>query len=276
MVVLTIMPIYKLTVEKKWGEIVLYLSLGILVITPFLIRNVMISGYLLYPYPEIDLFSVDWKMPASNLIRDRDEIKAWAWGLRDVNRANAPFSEWFPVWKSNIGRNMYIVFLASVICIPLALAIGVIHGLRKKEWNFLHISICMIMCFIFWFLFAPLLRYGQVYLLLLPFYLLGNVLTKVEKEDIVIVVMVALGSYYIAPMIKSSINTEEIYPVVSADYELKDCYTVDFENLQLRIPQTGDQVGYYDFPSTPYEYVLGMIELRGKTFSEGFKPVAQQ
>ena len=34
---------------------------------------------------------------------------------------------------------------------------------------------------------------------------------------------------------------------------------------------SGDQAGYYDFPSTPYEDRLGLIELRGDSLEDGFR-----
>ena len=72
---LVIKPAYMLIKEKRWKNILLYIFMGILVIAPWLIRNVIISGYLLYPFPELDIFNVDWKIPAEMAAIDAAEIK---------------------------------------------------------------------------------------------------------------------------------------------------------------------------------------------------------
>ena len=76
-VLLALVPAARLIREKKWNEIGVYMIYGVIMILPFLVRNVIISGYLIYPYPELDLFHLDWKMPAYTLVYDRNEIKVW-------------------------------------------------------------------------------------------------------------------------------------------------------------------------------------------------------
>lgn len=270
-VLLAIIPAYRLITGKKWKEIILYLGLGIITIAPFLARNVIISGYLVYPYPELDLFSVDWKMKASSLVRERNEIKAWAWGLNDVAKANAPFSEWFPIWKSTMGTKGYMIFLINVMLIPVSIGIGITVGIRKRRWDFFHISGCMIICFSFWFLTAPLARYGAVFLYLLPLYLIGKILEHMKYQTVATTVMVILGTYYISPLVRVGLDMKWSYPVVCADYDLRDCELVEIDGSYMYIPINGDQTGYYAFPSTPYKSVLESIELRGDSFSEGFR-----
>ena len=73
--ILVLKPAIMLIRQKRWKEIILYLCMGIGVITPWLIRTVWISGYLLYPFPALDIFSVDWKIPtqAGSFGRSRDQ-----------------------------------------------------------------------------------------------------------------------------------------------------------------------------------------------------------
>jgi len=42
---------------------ILSLILGLIIMTPFIIRNYYLSGYLAYPFPAVDIFNVDWKIP---------------------------------------------------------------------------------------------------------------------------------------------------------------------------------------------------------------------
>lgn len=81
LVILAVYPAALLICQKKWGQIFLFLGAGILIVLPFLVRNVIVSGYLIYPYSSIDLFNVDWKMAASFAAYDSREIMAWGRGM---------------------------------------------------------------------------------------------------------------------------------------------------------------------------------------------------
>ena len=74
----TLYPACRLLREKRWGEIGVYLGLGILTALPFFIRNVVISGWLVYPFTQIDLFDVIWKIPKGIADYDAREIQVWA------------------------------------------------------------------------------------------------------------------------------------------------------------------------------------------------------
>ena len=56
LLLLTIKPVYLLIKEKKWREIAVYLVMGVIVLTPWAVRTVLISGYLLYPFPSFAIF----------------------------------------------------------------------------------------------------------------------------------------------------------------------------------------------------------------------------
>jgi len=42
-------------------------ALAALTLVPWIARSVMLSGYPVYPYPQLDLFQVDWKVPATDV-----------------------------------------------------------------------------------------------------------------------------------------------------------------------------------------------------------------
>lgn len=95
---LLIKPAYLLLRDRRFKEIGIYLGTGLLVAAPWVIRTVLISGWLVYPFPALDLFSFDWKMSAEVAQVDAAQIKTWARGLYDAAKIGVPFSEWFPAW----------------------------------------------------------------------------------------------------------------------------------------------------------------------------------
>ena len=63
-VLFALKPAVMLVKEKNVKGIAGFLGMGVFIMLPFLIRNVRISGWLVYPFTAVDLFSVDWKIPA--------------------------------------------------------------------------------------------------------------------------------------------------------------------------------------------------------------------
>lgn len=279
-VLLVIMPAYWLIKEKKWKEIFLYLGLGVLTIAPFLIRNVILSGYLIFPYPELDLFSFDWKIPELQADAERRVIKTWAQGFRGKYEL-VPFMEWFPVWRDTYlpyDSKLCVELIADIVAIPISLIIGVVKGLQKKNWYFFHLACYLTIAILFWFFSAPDKRFGEIYLMLLPLYLVGNILANVKSRTmaaiVAIVIFVMIGSNAVKHMLTEAVaRADQEYLVVCADYDYVSCPMMNIDGLNIYYPNSdeSDWMGYYSFPSVPNVYNLSVIELRGKSFSDGFR-----
>ena len=93
LVMLALIPAFRLIRKRRWKEIAIYIGFGLVLIIPFLIRNVIISGYLIYPFPKLDVFCFDWKIPQFTALLEKNEIKAWGMGLNDYAKCNVPFRE---------------------------------------------------------------------------------------------------------------------------------------------------------------------------------------
>lgn len=273
-VLFALLPAINLIMQKRWKQIAVYIALGIVIIAPFLARNVVISGYLVYPYPELDLFKVDWKMPEYTLLFDRNEIKAWGWGLNDVYRFNAPITEWFPVWIKKLGSIMQKMFYLNVMMLIPSVVWGIRNGIAKKDWNFLLIISTIICCMALWFLGSPLPRYGSVFLILLPLFMLGKIIRCIQKDKtlgrgacgvVVICILLCMKS----PIDYVSVN--EFTELKSPDYDSREAYETTLGGETIYYPVEGDLIGYYKFPSTPYVARLQLIELRGEDIAEGFR-----
>ncbi|WP_029904473.1 hypothetical protein [Prevotella sp. 10(H)] len=66
--------LYMLIKQKKYKVIVFLCLISLLILVPWLVRNVIISGYIIYPLYQLDLFSFDWKVPKEVAIREKDYI----------------------------------------------------------------------------------------------------------------------------------------------------------------------------------------------------------
>ena len=77
LIILAIYPIGRLGKERRIKSIIGYIIAGVFIALPFFARNVIISGWLVYPVSAIDLFNVDWKMTKDVLDGDALEISIW-------------------------------------------------------------------------------------------------------------------------------------------------------------------------------------------------------
>ncbi|MDR1091208.1 MAG: hypothetical protein LBL79_09050 [Prevotella sp.] len=66
-------------IKQKNRRVILFLlSASALTIVLWCVRNVIISGYLVYPIYSIDLFNVDWKVPEGTAFLQKAHIYNWA------------------------------------------------------------------------------------------------------------------------------------------------------------------------------------------------------
>ncbi len=270
--ILVIKPAAMLIKEKKYKEIALYIAMGILVIAPWLIRTVIISGWLLYPFPAIDLFDVDWKIPVEIAARDAAEIKTWGRALYNANLVNEPITEWFANWFSTtLSATNKLFVLADFLCIPVVGAIAVLSAVKRKRENAdaLLVLLTVLCSYLFWQFSAPLIRYGYVYVLLLVALTAGWFLEKMRLDKILCVFILMFGIYKGWMIAGDIADTSYMsYYFWQQDYGIYEVRTYEIDGVEFYYPVSGDRVGYEHFPSSP---VVKDIELRGEGIEDGFK-----
>lgn len=272
---LILSPLIKLLRKKHWRDLCIYTVLGLLIILPFLIRNVIISGYLIYPYPELDIFNIDWKMPEFTLLYDRNEIKSWAMQIKDGHRYRVPLDEWFPVWRETLSRLQKLTLYSFPLLAIFSVAIAVRKMIKYKRADYLCVVATMIAIVLFWFFGAPALRFGGVFLFLLPCFVIGSLAEhwngRIQTDSVPLVIMLVCIMFNINPLIVELTEGELEHRVWECDYDEIECREVYLDKEVFYLPVEGDQVGYWVFPSTPYDARLELIELRGDSLWDGFK-----
>lgn len=277
---LVLKPAVMMIREKRTKEIIRFLGLGIFTVAPFLIRNVILSGWLIYPFTFIDLFSFDFKIPKGMADYDAREIQVWGRGFSDVGRYDDPLLKWLPEWIGNLdGTNK--IFLAMAIGGTYLLFMFLVYALVKRRRDmadFLHLAGTIAVCFWFWFLSAPLLRYGCVFLWLLPVLVWGYLYLKIsphlDRFRIFAFLVILLAVYKLGTFgmeLKAGATSQ--YLINQKDYENFETVSYELYGYTFYYPKEGDRTGYQDFPAAPLK--AGDI-FRGKTIEEGFKDVAHQ
>lgn len=278
-ILLVIFPAIILLKNKDWKTIIKDLSCGTIIILPWLIRNVIISGYLIYPYSGIDLFPVDWKMPAELLDYDKMEIAVYGRGMQDVSRYYEPVTEWFNTWFINqMFRNKLLILigLAASVLAVIMMVIMLVHGIRKKKLSgficcdgnqFLLMSVILAGEF-FWIFTAPLVRYGMVYLMM-PMAMCYYIIEKWIGERINRYVII-LGTC--ATVCLFLYRNEDFRLVYPQGYWAMESVANDLQGITVYSASDGGSLsGYTYFPAIADKRVLDRIELRGKDISSGFR-----
>lgn len=284
---LVIKPAIALIKEKRWKQIFIYMTLGIITAFLWFARTVIISGYLLYPFPQLDLFSFDWKLSAHAAAVDAAEIKVWGRGLYNTALVDIPITQWFPNWFNNtLTRSEKIIILADFICFVPLLYRSASCLYKKIRYNkFLEaytesdeilVMWAVAASYLFWQYSAPLTRYGYAYMLLMVALTGGYVLKQIKKWQILltrlayyvvlmfIVAKLALWAKNSIPMAVKIADEYLVWQQPYGSYEVQSC---QIGNETFYYPLNGDRVGYEPFPSST---VQPSVRFRGESIKDGF------
>jgi len=225
----------------------------------------------------IDLFDFDFKIPKGMADYDAKEIQVWGRGYSDVSRYEDPVSSWLPEWASGLdGVNRLFLALAVSGVVLLALfAVWALWKKRKDMADYLHVAGTLTVCFLFWLLTAPLIRYGCIFLWLTAVLTWGCLYLKLSPHTdrfiIYMLLVCALGIYKLGAFGGELYRQASLdYLVLQKDYENYKTVSYELHGYTFYYPEQGDQTGYQDFPASPQK---AEDIFRGETIEEGFKDI---
>ncbi|MDO4293865.1 MAG: hypothetical protein Q4C65_11640 [Eubacteriales bacterium] len=282
--VLALYPAARLLKARDWRRIGVYLGAGLLVLAPWLARNVLVSGWLLYPFPQLDLFSVDWKVPARAAQYDSDQIKVWGRCLYDVGKIDWSMDRWLPVWWGEKDRYEKMLLLANGIALASACLGGAYVLWRRKR---LHGDRLMLYAGLLaglagWFFTAPFLRYGLAFLLVFPLLVLGEWLRPLPLGPVRIAsgfacaavffsLSMYLDYYILFDLVWIKQHLTDPAWLVQQDYDRVETGELELEGgLTVYYPLEGDNISYHAFPGTAYKSMAEQAKMRGSTIADGF------
>ena len=270
--ILLIKPAYRLLKEKQWKQILCYLLLGILTAAPWLIRGVLISGWLLYPFPALDLFDLPWKQKTEWVKTDAGAIKTWGRGVNNSVLAAQPIWEWYGTWFKTLSLMEKGIALVDIAALVSFVGAAIAVFLRKNWENLDRLLVCATAAcsYLYWQTSAPLPRYGYTYMLLLPALVFGWGILLLKKDRLLQGGLALYGVYKIVMLI-SYIAGCAWYPayIRQVDYYSADTevWTVEVDGAEFYCTEE-DGSGYAYFPgSSAYEE----FRLRGNGLKDGFE-----
>lgn len=313
LVLLAIYPI--VYIVKKNGKkgiisIALCVLLCFVIAIPYFVRNVIQTGWLVYPFTGIDLFNFAWKIPYETALSDANEITVYGRGFTDVSMIAAPFTEWFPTWLTGLTLVNKGMLMLDAICLPVYLGcvlyflVSAFSGKNKgtalekegitKIFHLSHRRTVSLSDFIFiegiayialfYFLFtSPLVRYGCIYLWLPAVILIGRFVILFDNRigqdikgyiyKIVIVAFAAFMIFKFGMLIKDDVPRFSGANLISQQpYNSYELEEKEINGEIFYYPTEGDRTGYDKFPSTPNPD--GFI-MAGESILDGFLPAGR-
>ena len=156
------------TKRLRWLTISILVFL--IVVSPIMIRNVITSGYPLYPSTAFNFFKPDWKIDESNLVHFQKYITAYARLPEGYHKNNAPIlNQWLLAWWKNLSTTDR-VFMATIL-VALVWNLLSIKPFIRAIKNQLLIFLTILLGCLFWFITAPDPRFGTGFLICLLYFL---------------------------------------------------------------------------------------------------------
>jgi len=241
---------------------------GLVVFLPFLVRNLILSGYLVYPFPAIDLFSFDWKVPLERVQAEQQAVIAW--GRAAVGSASVPFSTWFPAWFSAQTVNRRFLLVLALLT-PFA-ALFSRFSPRKfwLGWLGMFVGVC------FWLFSAPDFRFGSGFLLASLGLALAPILSalllslpRFSKPAVSLALILVSGFLCLTLAGSFEARTFSSRWFFPADYARVATDPCPLVNGEIFCARAYTACGYFDFPCAPSP--RWWVELRGDSWREGFR-----
>lgn len=298
-VLLTAYPVWLFIKQKKTLQIPLFVGIGFGIALPFLITNVITSGYLIYLLSSFDLFDVPWKIDPAVLQYSVDNMVAFArMPAASMEEALNCGLAWVPGWfaaESISHKLLYIAIVGFVIYDILQVVFDLV---KKKTVDFwmLYPRMCVYLGLVYWFFTIPQVKYCWSFLIfpiaVIPMYywekrqkkmeqngisvkklFFGKEHTWIQKALMLISLMLLLmytGFYSLRTLgyMKDGITKN---PVMQQIYEnhVFDTVEKNGHTFYTRI-ENGDIVcGYYIFPYLDNKDDLERLVV-GESLGEGF------
>jgi hypothetical protein len=264
------------------------LTLAIILLLPWGIRNLILSGYMVYPGLTLDPFHFDWRIPVEAVHRESVVIMAWArfsaGDVQDVLAMSLP--EWVNAWYHHQTFNRQLLF-QLIIAAPfgytllLGLFALVKRSLFQKTWQTLKsYSLPLLAAYAgiaFWFFKAPFFRFGYAFLIpalllwLLPIiHLIGTERLKILRLPLAFILLLIAfqGSVLLRSFEPETLATRLIQP---ADYVNLPTAPCDLYDTRVWCAEQFDVCGYESFPCVPGADPL--VAARGPDLSDGFRHI---
>jgi len=187
--VLPLLLIYFIQTKQGFKTYRYSASIALLFIIPFCIKNYIQSGYLLFPYTSLDLFSPDWKLPLPLAQRFQEFItlsNKYIYEGVPVNAWNQSSFKWLNTWFLKLALYDKVLLILLLFSWPLVFYYTrLTNHFLKRNIGYL---LAIVPIIIIWFFTSPDPRFLYGFIVFSTFYTITAILLPYIKKDAVQVV----------------------------------------------------------------------------------------
>lgn len=249
--------------------------LTVITLSPFIARNVITSGYILFPLIFTAVDNVDWKYDDVNAHNERTYVTAYAKqpgvSASEVSAVNKmDLAEWLPTWwqnRSTADKVILILLILSFIITILSIKKILLSGFIT-----LLVLIVLLTGIIFWFVNAPDPRFGFGPILgfmgVVSYLFFKEKKTAIRKNFSTAILLLVTGSIlaYVGYRFVNFFNTDQL--LAPLGIEKSEFKSFDCEGIKINSPVNSD-FGIIPVPCTDLD--CEKFSPRGNRIVDGFK-----
>lgn len=275
---LSLIGLIYLIKQKNVRSLLFPIAYSLLLIIPFAVRNIIISGYPFYPSTSFDMTSVDWKPDPQMTERLLEYIKYYnrvSTTYLEIEQTKALGPNWIPSWFGYL-------FLFDKLLVAGGTA-GIILSIiklfiQKNRTTLSVISVCIgsIIC---WFILFPdprfiygILVFG-IFLLVYHFILwIKNIqIIKVAANILIIAIIIGSSYYFISKLWKQNEYRNWLLPVKLPQPPVKE-FIIDGITFRIPEPINNNWNARCYGTELPCLYKIDpRLKPRGKNIRDGFR-----
>lgn len=274
---LPLLIVCKLFTQKKTKTAWLIMGGSVLTMLPYLIRNIITTGYPLFPSTAFNLFNSDWKLNEGQVYRFQHYIKAYARfpvaGYDEAEKAlQLPISKWFPLWWNELALPDQVL-LCIILALSLYYLITLKTNIRQQGYTGAVTLFVALTGSVLWMTIAPAARFGTGFLVPLCYSVgaslkngsfLRNLFAKQKFNNIIIISVSATMVLYTGYRLVYYFKPSQI--VLPAGVKKTTYSTLNCRGLNFSV---SDQCGFT--PTPCIEDSCEHFMLRGNDINNGFK-----
>ncbi|OQP51222.1 hypothetical protein A4R26_29520 [Niastella populi] len=274
---LPMLIVCKLFTQKKIKPALLIIGSSVLISLPYLVRNIITTGYPLFPSTVFNLFNFDWKLDETQVYGFQRYITAYARfpvaGYDEAEKAlQLSASKWIPLWWNELVLPDRLL-LCTILILSLVFLIKLKINIRQSDYTNRCILGIALTGSLIWMMSAPATRFGTGFLIPLCYSLgagLKNVsFLKSSFEDrklsnILTMLVSLLVAFYIGYRIIYYFKPSQIIRPAGVK---KTVYTTT--NCKGNRFSVSDNCSFA--PAPCFQGRCEHILLRGNSITDGFK-----
>jgi hypothetical protein len=130
-----LLPLFLILRQQKMKPLLYSSGITVLLLSPWIVRNVLLSGYLVFPFSNLDLFQVNWKIPIKYVILNENAVMVMAADLTQPYGSpfTEPLTQWFPKWFPKLTVFQTVFFLTTIAATIVFILAGIIRTIGQKK-----------------------------------------------------------------------------------------------------------------------------------------------